>query len=113
MSGDRKKLIAINYFGSKFSLVNQLIPYFPEHNHFVDLFCGSLSVTLNKPISKIETANDINGEIINFFKVLRESPDRLIELLKLTPISRKEFNESWDRNCDNTERARRFFIRSR
>ena len=114
MSGDTKKKIAFNYLGSKFTIVNQLISLFPEHYHFVDLFCGSLVVTLNKPQSKIETANDINGNIINFFKVLRDQPDELIRQLELTPYSREEFNKSWHmEGCDDLEKARRYYVRLR
>lgn len=114
MSGDTKKLIAFNYFGAKFTLADKLYPFFPKHLHFIDLFCGSLAVTLNKPKSKIETVNDINESVINFFKILRQDPDELIRLLHLTPTSRKEFNDSWYTEGDSDmERARKFYVRLR
>lgn len=114
MSGDTSKIIAFNYFGGKFSWVEKLYSYFPEHVHFVDVFGGSFVVTLNKRPSRIETANDINGEVVNFFKVLRNSSDELIHLLELTPVSRDEFNESWTlERCSEVERARRFYVRIR
>lgn len=114
MSGNRKKTIAFNYLGSKFSIVDKLIKYFPYHVHFVDVFCGSMSVLLNKDPSDIETVNDINSDIINFFRVLRENPDELIALLELTLVSREEYNNSWDMsNCTEIERARRFYVRAR
>ena len=77
MSGNSNKLIAINYFGGKFTLADKLQMFFPTHTHFIDVFMGSMAVTLNKYPSKIETVNDINGEIINFFKVLRDNPYEL------------------------------------
>ncbi len=114
MSGDTKKLIAFNYFGGKFSLADKLQPFFPKHVHFVDVFCGSMVVTLNKKYSEIDTANDINGDIVNFFKILREYPDELISMLILTPIARDEFNKSWNTdNVSDIERARRFYVRIR
>jgi DNA adenine methylase len=114
MSGDSKKRIAFNYFGSKFTFCERIVQYFPDHFHYVDLFCGSLVLTLNKPKSKIETANDINGEIINFFGVLRDQTELLIDKLRLTPMSREEFNLSWHmEGCDEIERARRFYVRCR
>lgn len=117
MSGDRKKKIAFNYFGSKFTWVNHILPYFPQPiskiPHFVDMFTGSMSILLNKPYSKIDTGNDINGDVVNFFRCLREDPGKLITLLKLTPVSRLEYNLCWTRSDEPFEQARRFFVRSR
>lgn len=114
MSGNSKKLIAFNYFGGKFTLADKLQQYFPEHAHFVDVFMGSMVVTLNKKYSSIETVNDINADIVNFFNVLRNQPEELISLLTLTPIARDEFNASWHMdNCSDIERARRFYVRIR
>ncbi|HTF80097.1 MAG TPA: DNA adenine methylase, partial [Cytophagales bacterium] len=115
MSGNSSKLIAFNYFGGKFSWVEQLIKHFPEHEHFVDMFCGSLAVTLNKPYSNIDTANDINSEVINFFRVLRNRPEELTTLLRLTPVSREEYNYAWQcyEDVDELEKARMFYVRVR
>jgi DNA adenine methylase len=115
MSGDSKKLIAINYFGSKFTFADEIISYFPEHDHFIDVFAGSFAVILNKEYSKIDTANDINGDVTNFFSVLRDYRDELIQSLQLTPVSRDEFKTAWNilEDDDNIERARKFFIRAR
>lgn len=114
MSGNSKKLIAFNYFGGKFTWVEWLYRYFPVHTHFVDVFGGSFAVSLNNNISDIITANDINSEVINFFHVLRTKCDELIYLLKLTPISREEYNNSWDiAGCSEIERSRKFYVRVR
>jgi DNA adenine methylase len=113
MSGNRKKLIAFNYFGGKFTYVDEIVSYFPSHQHFVDVFCGSMAVTLNKPYSQVDTANDIHQEVINFFRILRNKPVELLTLLKLTPVSRDEFNSCFDTSeaIDELERARRFYVR--
>ena len=114
MSGNKGKLIAFNYFGGKFTLADKLYQFFPKHIHFIDVFCGSMAVTLNKPYSQIDTANDISGDVVNFFHVLREFPDELIGQLLLTPISREEFNNSWGtEGCSDIEKARRFYVRIR
>lgn len=114
MSGNSEKLIAFNYFGGKFTWCDSLYPYFPPHEHFVDLFCGSAAVSLNKKPSSVETINDCYSEVVNFFRVLRESPHQLIRALKLTPVSREEYNHSWiDDDCTSLEKARRFYVRSR
>lgn len=114
MSGNTSKLIAFNYFGGKFTLADKLQQHFPKHIHFIDVFMGSMVVTLNKEPSSIDTVNDINSDIVNFFKVLRNSPNDLISLLNLTPVARDEFNASWHMdNCTDLERARRFYVRIR
>lgn len=75
---------------------------------------GSLAVSLNKQASQIDTANDINGDVVNFFKVLREKPEELISSLLLTPIAREEFNASWHMDgCSELEKARKFYVRIR
>jgi DNA adenine methylase len=112
----KKKLVAFNYFGGKYNFLEQLYEYFPDHFHFVDVFCGSMAVTLNKLPSKMDTANDINGDVINFFKVLREHPMDLLYNLELTPTSRQEYKNCFPINSpgiSDVERARRFFVRCR
>ena len=95
-------------------LTEELYKYFPVHHHFIDLFCGSLVVTLNKPLSNIDTANDINSDVINFFRVLRNQPDKLFCQLVLTPVSREEYECAWEPDTDDdVERARKFYVRIR
>lgn len=113
MSHDSSKLIAFNYFGGKFTWVDWLYKYFPPHIHFLDVFGGSMAVSLNKPLSKINTYNDVNGEVVNFFRVLRDQPEELITKLMMTPISRREYNECWGAVDDPVEWARRFYLRAR
>lgn len=117
MSGNSNRLVAFNYFGGKNTWVDLITPYFPPHEHFVDVFGGSAALTLNKPKSKIETFNDLNGDVVNFFRQLRENPDPLIKLLQLTPVSRGEYQACWpiydpDNPC-GMEWARRFYVRCR
>lgn len=114
MSGNTSKIIAFNYTGGKFTITDKLEKFFPEHIHFIDVFSGSGVVTFNKRPSKIETINDINGDIVNFFRVLRDNPYELYTLLYLTPTSRDEFDQSWNmEGCSDLERARRFYVRVR
>lgn len=120
MSGNNKKIIAFNYFGGKFTFLDSLYQYFPQPisniGHFVDVFGGSAVVTLNKPFSKIDTYNDINDDVVNFFKVLRSHPDELIHQLKHTPVAREEYNQCYYTQHDqitDLEKARGFYVRSR
>lgn len=70
---------------------------------------------LNRPPSPVETYNDIDGEVVNFFRVLREQKDALIEAIALTPFSREEFALACklDPSLPPLERARRFYVRAR
>lgn len=73
MSFNKNKIIAFNYFGGKYTWLEHLYANFPtQFTHLVDLFAGSLSVSLNYPGNIIRTANEINQDITNFFEVLRD-----------------------------------------
>lgn len=110
-----KKLIAFGWYGGKFSHLNWLLPQLPYCQHYCEPFAGSGAVLLNREPSPVETYNDIDGEVVNFFKVLREEKDALIEQIALTPFSREEFGIACELDPDltNLERARRFYIRAR
>jgi len=110
-----KKLIAFGWYGGKFSHLDWLLPQLPDCFHYCEPFAGSGAVLLNKKPSSVETYNDIDGEVVNFFRVLREEKDNLIEKIALTPFSREEFGLSCELNPDITdiERARRFYVRAR
>lgn len=78
------------YFGGKMSLAPWIVQHFPEHNHYVEPFAGSLSVLLAKKPSRHETVNDLDEDIITFWRVLREQPDELMYRYACTPHARKE-----------------------
>ncbi|TQI71795.1 DNA adenine methylase [Gramella sp. Hel_I_59] len=115
MSGNSKKKIAFNYFGGKFSYIDEIYPYFPaEFVHLVELFAGSAVLSLNYEGNCIRTLNEINSDVTNFFTVLRDDRDELLTRLRFTPVSKKEYDDSW--NCqspDHVERARTFYVRLR
>lgn len=118
MSGNKSKLIAFNYFGGKFTYIDDIYPYFPLEKHFshmCELFGGSgvLSINYkpNKPL--IRTINELNGDITNFFKILRDRHQELIEVLLLTPVSEQEYLNCFEYCEDDLERARRFYVRVR
>lgn len=114
MSGNKNKLIAFNYFGGKFTWLEYLYRYFPNRfTHLIDLFAGSMAVSLNYKGNVIRTANEINADITNFFYVLRDHEPELIRLLLLTPCSELEYNNSWEKSDNKIEQARRFYVRVR
>lgn len=111
-----RRLIAFGWYGGKYSHLDWLLPLLPSTKHYCEPFGGSAAVLLNRETSPLETFNDIDGEIINFFKVLREQKDNLIEAIGLTPFSREEFERSImniEDDISDLERARRFFVRAR
>lgn len=108
----RKIMKAIlKYPGAKNRLVNWICGYIPQHNVYVEPFAGSLAVLLNKERSHIETVNDIDDEVVNFFRILREKPEKLKRLIELTPYSRSEYENAYSESADDVERARRFCVR--
>ncbi len=110
-----KRTTAINYFGGKARYLDWLLPLFPPVNsymNYIEPFCGSAVVFLNKEASSVETINDMDGRLLNFFRVLRERPDELIAQLELTLYSRCEFQHAQEKAEDPLEDARRFFVRA-
>ena len=103
------------YPGSKWSIANWIIQHFPanyEKMVYLEPFAGSGAVFFNKKPSAVETINDIDSDIVNFFKVLREYPEELKHQLELTPYSREEYCLSCEQSDEPIEKARRFVIRT-
>lgn len=111
----RKKVIAFGWYGGKYSHLDWLLPQLPTCHHYCEPFGGSGAVLLNRVPSPVETYNDLDGEVVNFFRVLRECPDELIRQIALTPFSREEFALACelDTSLLPLERARRFYVRAR
>lgn len=106
---DAPKRPALRYYGGKWRLASWIIKYFPPHLSYVEPCSGACSVLLQKPRSPLETINDLDGNVVNFFRVLRDQPDELIRKIALTPWARSEYELSLQ-PCDNEiEKARRFF----
>jgi DNA adenine methylase len=111
-----RKKIVFGWYGGKFSHLDWLLPLLPPAHHYCEPFAGSAAVLLNRPPSPVETYNDIDGDVVNFFKVLRDTPEDLTRAIGLTPFSREEFHIAINgptRGVSRLERARRFYIRAR
>src|SRR5712692_5179277 len=82
----RSKMIAFGYYGGKFSHLDFILPLLPTHfTHYCEGFGGSAAVLINRPPAPVETYNDLDGEVVNFFKCLRDKGDTLIRAISLTP----------------------------
>jgi DNA adenine methylase len=103
---------AFGYFGSKRRLAAKIRARLPPHNAWVELFCGSAAMTLAKEPAPIEVINDINGDIVNFFRQLQINKARLKRLIYFTPYARAEYELAKKQESDLTdlEKARRFFV---
>lgn len=101
----------VRYHGGKWRIASWVISHFPEHRIYVEPFGGGGSVLMKKEPSSIEVYNDLNGEMVNCFRVIRSHPDRLAELLRATPCSAREFEEAYEHTEDSIERARRTIVK--
>lgn len=104
----------LNYVGSKWSLAEWIISNMPEHEVYLEPFFGSGAVFFNKEQSTIETINDIDGNVVNLFQVIRNNPEELKRLIQLTPYARSEYLDAYEElgeEHSDLERARLFLIR--
>lgn len=111
---EKKINTPFGYFGSKNKIALQLCTNLPPHNCWVEAFCGSAALTLRKSPAPIEVINDIDNEIVNLFKQLRNNHEILIEKINLTPYAEKELHDARikSQEIDDVERARRFLVQS-
>ena len=115
-NGRKKRMIAFGWYGGKFSHLDFILPNIPtDAKHFCDVFGGSAAVLINREPAAVETYNDIDSELANFFRTLRDSGDELIRQIGLTPFSREELFRAcqYEPGLSELERARRFFVRAR
>lgn len=103
----------IIYAGGKMMLASKIAAMLPPHGHYVEAFCGSMSVLLAKARSPHETVNDLDRSLQTFWRVLRDRPLDLARVCALTPHSLAEFRdvEDVDAPADELEQARRLWIR--
>lgn len=111
-----KRLIAFGWYGGKFSHLDFLAPLIPDDaTHFCDVYGGSAAVLMNVGPFPVETYNDVDSELVNFFQTLRNQGPKLIKAIGLTPFSREELAKACEPAAGLTklERARRFYVRAR
>lgn len=104
----------LRYHGSKFSLSPWIIGFFPEHKVYIEPFGGGGSVLLQKRPAKTEIYNDMDGSVVNLFRIVRdrESCAELIRLLESTPFSRVEYQAAYDDPKDDIDAAYKLCVRS-
>lgn len=102
------------YYGGKTLLAERIIDLLPDHRHYVEPYAGSLAVLLGKLRVPFETVNDLDGDLVHFWRTLRERPDELEVAYGLTPHARAEHLAALDAVdepvADPIERARRTWV---
>lgn len=111
LQASRKVKPVLRYPGAKWSLAQWIVDQLPEHTQYLEPYCGSAAVFLSKKPAEHEIINDMNGDIVNLFRVLRSHSLELIAQVNLTPWSREEYEASYEPCDDAIERARRFLVR--
>lgn len=111
---DRMKKPLMRYHGGKWKIAPWICSFFPEHRVYVEPMGGAASVLLSKRPAKVEVYNDINSELFNLFKVLRcpVRSKKLIDLLRLTPYSRREHQACYKKVNNSVEQDRRTLVLS-
>lgn len=100
------------YHGGKWRIAPWIISHFGRHDIYVEPFAGSASVLMRKPRSALETINDQSGDVVTFFRMLREQRDALIDAIRYTPYALAEFEQAGEPTADPVEQARRFYVRA-
>lgn len=78
----------LKYPGSKWNIAGQLVNMIPTHHSYVEPYFGSGAVLFNKPISDIETVNDLDSDVTNLFRCIQKDSERLARMVMTTPFSR-------------------------
>ena len=102
----------LSYIGGKNRLARHLISLFPQHTTYAEPFAGGAQVFFHKEPSAVEVLNDLNGEIVNFFRVCQWHYEELIRYLKFCVVSRKLYSQllvTDPHSLTDVQRAGRFF----
>lgn len=112
--GDRLKCV-LKYPGAKNRIADWICEYIPPHEVYLEPYFGSGAVFFGKTPAKIETINDLDGNVVNYFRVIRDKPEELMALLEMTPYARDEYNSAFDifPEDSDVELARKFAVRCR
>lgn len=102
----------MKYPGSKWSIADWIISFFPKHHSYLEPFLGSGAVLFNKPRSNIETVNDLDGNVVNLFEWIKKDPERLAHEIYWTPYARQVYDDAFAMVPeDSLGRAVNFYIR--
>lgn len=93
----------LKYPGSKWNIASKLVELIPEHHSYVEPFFGSGAVLFNKPVSDIETINDLDHDVVNLFRCIQEDAEHLSRMVMVTPFSREKYEDTYKKDMsENT-----------
>ena len=103
---------ACRWYGGKWRDAPWIVRHLPPHDSYEEPCGGAGSVLLQKPPVSLETYNDLDGEAVNYFRVIRDHIEELARLIRYTPWAREEYEAALERDeeADPIERARRFWV---
>lgn len=103
----------LKYPGAKNRIADWICQYIPPHDVYLEPFFGSGAVFFAKVPARIETLNDLDGNVVNYFKIIREQPEELARMLAMTPYARDEYNSAFSESPEDSdiEKARKFAVR--
>lgn len=104
----------LKYPGSKWNIAGQIVSMIPKHHSYVEPYFGSGAIMFNKGPSNIETINDLDNDVVNLFRCIKEDSEKLASLVVATPYSRVEYDEAFENSqniMDPYEKAVRFLIK--
>lgn len=85
----------LKYPGSKWNIASQIVSMMPKHHSYVEPYFGSGAVLFNKASSNIETINDLDNDVVNLFRCIKEDSERLARLVMTTPFSREKYEDTY------------------
>ena len=103
----------LKYPGSKWNIAADLAELIPQHHSYVEPFFGSGAVLFNKQPSDIETINDLDHDVVNLFRCIRDDSEKLSSLVMATPFSRETYDDTYKLDMWENEpyhKALRFLI---
>lgn len=93
----------LKYPGSKWNIAPRLVELIPEHHSYIEPFFGSGAVLFNKPVSDIETINDLDHDVVNLFRCIQEDAEHLSRMVMVTPFSREKYEDTYKKDMsENT-----------
>ena len=97
----------IKYPGSKWGIARWIIEHFPTHHSYLEPFFGSGAVLFTKERSLIETVNDLDSDVVNFFDWIKKDPEKLGAAIYWTPYAREVYERSWAAQYTETDSFKR------
>ena len=103
--------MVLKYPGAKWRIADWIIGQMPLHHSYIEPYFGSGAVLFSKAPSPIETVNDLDDDVVNLFRVIRDCPAELISAVACTPYARQEYDAAFAAASGPVEQARLFLVR--